>query len=358
MFTAKLYVSILLTNVMMTLVRGNDKRAWYVDVNPEEKEIEGAIQRTMQDVKSREIKFNNFGDIQTILNLIGQFDDYYFPTIDGEKPLDLEIIEGQKVDLGNNEFLEFLLKATISGTGVPSAHLNYTEDIELAKTLTMINGKFIRKIILLQKAYTYSATQFVRALYKNEFIKNNNYDEIDVNDISVTFPSPATLNLTNLTDLINNAQSVIEKIVSTFIPEAQIHSNYPHIPLEKLKFEFTKEITKKIINIIDWKEYEELLATVVNNIIKENPSIEPRVKDEDGNEGGYGNEQQEEGNEEEQIDNSDSNGMEGIDMNELNDTIQNNQNLENPPAEQAQTSGDTNAGEEKIDTLNNQNNPT
>lgn len=46
--------------------------------------------------------------------------DYFIPQHDGNKPVDMEIIQGQDVQM-DNDFMEYLRKAIISGLGVPSS---------------------------------------------------------------------------------------------------------------------------------------------------------------------------------------------------------------------------------------------
>ena len=266
LFTAKLYLSVLISMLMMMLVRGSDKRAWYVETGIEGDQ-ENVINAAIQDIKGREIKMNDFGDLQHVINMVGMFDDYFFPMFEGEKPLDMEIIEGQKPDLENNEFLEYLRKTMISGMGVPSAHLNYTEDIELAKTLTMMNGKLIRRIITYQKAYSKPTTKMVDILYRNEYLKGAEKDAFVPKGIAVTFPSPASLNYTNLQELIGNAEPIISKIVDTLVSDQE--RAYGEADVDSVRYNFTKEVTKKMIPNIDWSLYDVMLKEVAKQTLKD-----------------------------------------------------------------------------------------
>jgi len=274
LFTAKIYLSVLMSMLMMMLLRGSDKRSWYVEVGLEEDQ-EALVEKVIRDVKGREIKLNDFNDVQHILKLIGMFDDYFFPTFDGQKPLDMEIIEGQKMDLQNNEFLEYLIKSAITGMGLSPAHIGYTDEIEIAKTLSMMNGKFIRRIVTMQKSYTKKVNKIFRILYKNEFLQEQGNKEKEENvseeklfsleNISVSFPSPATLNYTNIQDLINNVEPIIKKIEETLFSE----ENYKSTPelTEKIRFEFIKAVTKNLIGNINWGDYEKILESIEKEVV-------------------------------------------------------------------------------------------
>jgi hypothetical protein len=344
LFIGKIYLSVLMSMLMMMLVRGADKRAFYLEVGIDE-EIEAVVNKTIQDIRGREIKLNDFGDIQHVLNLIGMFDDYYLPVVDGEKPLDIEVIEGQKQDLASNDFLEYLRKAMVSGMGVPPAHIGYTEDLELAKTLTMVNGKFIRKIIIAQQAFTPAINKFVQTLYKNEFLINLDLSSktdgktdklfdaqnIRLENISGKLPSPATLNFTNISELLGNVEGIVNKIVEILLPEEDNIINSP-VPLPQLKFRLLKSLYRQYLPMIDWTAYEEMLDECILASIRDFPDKNEAM--DDGMGGGDG---------------MDDGGMdapggdEGDDMGAPNGGATEEEQPES--SEETQTKGDTNAND-------------
>ena len=84
--------------------RAHDKRVFYVDVGADAN-YEQAISRVIQDIKTKEFKMDSMGDINTILNLNpGMFDNYYIPTVNGDKPIEIDTLQGMDIDM-NNEFL-------------------------------------------------------------------------------------------------------------------------------------------------------------------------------------------------------------------------------------------------------------
>jgi len=135
LFTAKIYIAVLTSTLMIKIVRSPDKRIWYLDVGLE-KDQEEVINSTMSDIKGRDIRMNDFDDIGKVIRHIGTFDDIWIPTFSGEKPLEIENLEGQSAEV-ENDFLEYLKKTMISGMGVPNPYVGYTDDIELAKMLTI-----------------------------------------------------------------------------------------------------------------------------------------------------------------------------------------------------------------------------
>lgn len=71
LFTCKIYIATLVTNLMMKLSRSADHRAFYVETGLS-KDIEGTVQSFMRDIKSKEVKLNDLQTIDTIFRSIGQ----------------------------------------------------------------------------------------------------------------------------------------------------------------------------------------------------------------------------------------------------------------------------------------------
>lgn len=187
-----------------------------------------------------------------------------------------------------NDFLEYLLKTMISGMGIPPEFLSYSEQTEFARSLGMMNGKFVRSIIVLQKVFGTQFTKMFRLLYKNEYlervsyaerealkkkvkVKNKGKDgvidtkeekealnkeneinkeiEFDLDDIEVSFPSPQTLNMTTLSEQISNSQSIIDFLVTALVDEQN----------QELSSMTKREITKDILPNFDWTKYEDIV---------------------------------------------------------------------------------------------------
>lgn len=88
-FFCKIYLSVLLTNLMQKVIRGRDKRAFYVETGLDD-DMEGTIQGFIKDIKSKELTSGHLKNITTILNSVGAFEDYYIPTIDGQRSIEIK----------------------------------------------------------------------------------------------------------------------------------------------------------------------------------------------------------------------------------------------------------------------------
>lgn len=209
-----------------------------------------------------------------------------------------------------NDFLEYLLKGMVSGMGIPPEFLSYSEQTEFARSLGMMNGKFVRAIIVKQKIFAEQFSKLLRILYKNEFLgedeiklkkkkeaqkilkdKQNtvsvdskeernelakaeirNKDALfDLNCIEVQFPSPQSLNMTSLSEQISNSQSVIEFIVNTLVDENDQ-------ALQKIT---KRKVTQDILSTFDWNKYNKIVDEAKIEAMKEALENDANKSDDD-----------------------------------------------------------------------------
>jgi hypothetical protein len=285
LFTAKLYLAVLTCTLMMKISRSADRRTFYIETGLS-KDVEGIIQGFVRDIKTKEIKLNDIKTIDSIFRSIGQFQDYFIPQVNGEKAIDIDTISGMNVEI-ENDFLEYLKKAMISGMALPSSLIQETDQVDFARSLAMINGRFLRSVISLGKQFGFFFTEIFVKLYKNEYgneiindtlnkqkDKNeNNNLFIDYTKISVKFPSPAALNMTNLLDIIGSARDI-----SDFITTNIVGQNAG----DKTRDRVYRIITKELVKNIDWDKFEKLVKE--NKINEIEDELERKIE-KAGNEG-------------------------------------------------------------------------
>jgi len=275
-FFAKLYMAILINMLLIKMGRAHDKRVFYVDVGADA-DYEQGISKVIHDIKTKEFKMDSMGEINTILNLTpGRFDDYYIPTINGEKPIEIDTLQGMDIDM-NNDFVEFLKDSMLSGIGVPRTLIDATKEVDFARTLSAQNANFVRNVIKYQKRFTAPFTKLYRRLYQNEYKFTDNgesetLDFINIKDIKVKFPSPATLNITNLTDQLQIADGVADIAASQlFPPDAQGLD-------EPKRLKLKSRILQDLVPGLDWEKFKEYAEDVRLDAVKEdikNPKGDP-----------------------------------------------------------------------------------
>jgi hypothetical protein len=271
-FFAKLYLSMLTNMLLIKMGRAHDKRVFYIDVGVDAN-YEQAISRVIQDIKTKEFKMDTIGDINTVLNLNpGRFDDYYIPTVNGERAIEIDTLAGMDIDM-NNDFIEFLKDSMMAGMGVPRTLIDANKELDFARTLSAQNGNFVRSVIKYQKRLTDPFNKLFRVLYENEYkFYNDGKSEIpnivNFNDIKVSFPSPATLNMSNLTDQIQAVDGNAEFIANTLVAQDPTGAN------DQLRSKLKSEVIKDLLPAIDWTKYEDLLSKVEIESVKDDVKVE------------------------------------------------------------------------------------
>ena len=277
-FTAKIYLSNLVSTLLTKISRSQEHRTYYIDVGLSE-DAEGIVNDFIRDVRTKDIKIADTQSIDTIFSTIGASSDFFIPMVNNEKAVEIDTTPGLNADM-NDDFLEYLKREIIISMGIPAAMLNVADELEFARSVSMVNGIFLRSIIMKQKKLTKPFSSFYQTLYANEFgnstgfnVTNDNDNSsnqnnstnqfVDISRIKVQFPSPATLNATNLSEQISVGQSIVEGIVNTLFNQNQDNQDEFH------KFRFTSEMSKKYMPNIPWTEIEEVFIQTKEDSVKD-----------------------------------------------------------------------------------------
>lgn len=283
-FFAKLYLSILVNDILVKLGRAHDKRIFYVNTGLDAN-YEQAISKVIADIKTKDYKMDNLNDFNTILNLNpGRWDDYFMPTINGDRPIEIETLAGMDTDM-NTEFVEYLKNSMMSGMQVPRNLIDATTDIDFARTVSAQNANFVRSVIRYQKKLTEPFSKLFKILYKNEYRFVNNKESeiekiIDINSIKVQFPSPASLIMNNLSEQLQVADQNADYIATQLLPPKQDAST------EDQRIELKTAIVKDLIPSIDWEKYEKMRDDLMIKSKKEKIS-KPKEEESSNNDYGY-----------------------------------------------------------------------
>ena len=273
-FFAKLYLATLTNTLLVKLGRGHDKRVFYISGGLDNN-LEQAVSTVIQDVKTKEYKLSTINSISTILQLNpGHFDDYFFPEINGERPIQIETLAGMDIDI-NNDFIQYLKNSMLSGMNVPSTLIDEMQNLEYARKLASQNANFMRFILRYQMLLTQPFDRMIKQLYNNEYLIASSTNEDgkkiqtefsengNINNISVSFPSPANLNQSNLTDQIQTAETNAQFVVDSLLPSKQDMSN------ENDRIALKAAVVKEMVPGIDWNKYEKLLEKIKKSQNKE-----------------------------------------------------------------------------------------
>lgn len=261
LFFAKLYLSTLITSIMVKINHSRDRRVFYVDTGLDN-DIEGTIQEVIRNVRQQDVSnsiFNDDESLSTALRPMGAHENYYIPRQGGTTPLEIDTISGMQVDI-EDQFLEWLKKSVMAGTGVPFSYIDASQETDYARSLSMQNNSFVRRVIAYQHSFGKFLSDIIGEIY---MIENPDENKILKENIQVQFPAPTFLNLQNTNEHLNFMKDTLEYYANMFYKdeeEDEKHAFMIHLAkkkfgtainlneIEEIKDEVNKEIAEQKLN--------------------------------------------------------------------------------------------------------------
>jgi len=275
LYFAKLYVLSILAAIMQQVINGKDKTVYYIETGLDE-DSEGAVNSFIADLKGREVTLDDLSDVTAMFNRITKANSMYIPVVDGKKAVEFDTFAGQEAQL-NNDFLEFLKRSVVNGSGIPASLLDSMSDVEFATTLIMQNGNVQKQVIAYQQVCNAGLTEIYRKLADNEASPIKFIFE-------AKFSDPTILDNRKAEEEIGKVQSITEFVTNT------IYGEQPSEEDEKSKPEFKKQVAMKLMPQLDWKDYDEIFRKVKENTKATDLSNERNVIDSTDTSGGEGEE--------------------------------------------------------------------
>jgi hypothetical protein len=201
LFPAKLYSCLYISNVLTILTRGQDKRVYYVkqavDTN-----IAGVLLNTINQIKKSNFGLRQVENLNNIMNITGRFNDLIIPkSPSGEAPVEMEVLQGQNVDV-KTELMNILEEMAVNSTDVPLEVIQARQQLDYATHYTMSNSKFLRKVYNRQAKTEKIFNKILTKIYDAE------YECQDI--ITVTLPPPMYLNLQNTSQIFQMANDMAQ----------------------------------------------------------------------------------------------------------------------------------------------------
>ena len=207
---AKIYCANYLTNALQNMTRGYDKRVYYVKQTVETN-IAKTLLNTITQIKKNDMNIRHFRSINTVLGITGRFNDYIIPeNSSGESPIRMETIQGNPAQI-DAELQNALEEMAINATDVPLELIQARQSMQFATEYSMSSIKFLRKVFKRQAQYEIFLSRMATKLYNCEYNENI--------EIEVVLPPPIFLNITNSTQVIENARAYVETIVNIDLGE-------------------------------------------------------------------------------------------------------------------------------------------
>jgi len=274
LFYAKLYLALLIFKMVSIVSKSNDQRVYYVKNSGMDTNITNKIQEVARSVKGRQINFMDLLNYNSIISKIGAYKEIFIPVgRSGERGIEFDILQGQDVPL-NTDLMEMLRTNMVNGTGVPSVIMNYINEADYARTLTMANSKFVGRVISYQMDLNDPTTELYKKIIK---FSNTSIPEELIESFEFIFNPPKTLNTTNISDILNNTDQVVSYIIKIMTGENADQTQDSN----RIKDKVYKNLAKKYLPMIDWDDADEAIKNAKVEIAKED--AEAKAKPSDNN---------------------------------------------------------------------------
>lgn len=267
LFYAKLYLMILLFKIMSIIMYSNDQKINYIKQSGLDKNLANRVQEIARLQQSRQINISDLFSYTTLINKVGNGNAVYMPTgRSGERPIETEILSGQDVQL-NNDLLEMLKNAYITGTGVPAAILNYLNEADYAKTVEQNNSKFNARVI----NYQLDFNPIITDMYKRIMRWSTNIGEEKISNFNFSLTQPRSATANAKAELISQFNTMTEFLTGLLYPDPGQAENPDNLNAEIR--EFKKLYAREQLPMIDFDSIEELInkASLLNKERKLKP---------------------------------------------------------------------------------------
>ena len=279
LFYAKLYLSLLVFNMVTYLTKSQDTIVTYVKTSGIDKNMINKTMDVARQWKSKQIGIGDLMDYSSIYGKIGTGRDLFIPEGEsGERGLSWDVIQGQDVNM-QNELMEQLKEAYINCTGVPSVIMNFVNEADFAKTLVMANAKQLRRVMMYQDSFNEDLTE----MYQKILCYCTDMELEDIANFRYTLQRPKTLPNNNLVDMLGYGDQILDFLEkSEFGQYAEEDED-----LNKAKDLFRQEMSRKVLPMLPWEVVDELKEKIDLKVIQ--LKVE-KAKDENntGTSGGEG----------------------------------------------------------------------
>jgi hypothetical protein len=262
LFFSRLYLMVLLSTITARVIRANDVRAYYVDVDAEGG-VNSMLYNAIDTLQRQNQSILGMNHVSKIISAYSVFEDLFIPkTKDDRKPIDFDIISGQQIDM-NSDLLELLEQICVNSSGVPLLLLQNSNDVDFARTFTMMNMTFMKTTLDRQTDINPSVTELIKKILLTELTSDD--DIAIINNLECYLQSPMNLLLTNILEQINNAKDVAQSMIDV-IGGQDGANTFGQAALDALML----EICKKYAPNVPFAEFKEMLDTLAVKIKKDN----------------------------------------------------------------------------------------
>lgn len=257
----KMLASLTVSKLLNYLNKYGDRTLVNYTKNPMDASGNNMLQALIRNFQESDINLPDILSGELIFNKIGRNNRIAIPKDEnGTRVIEFEQLEGQRVDL-NTDYEEYLNKLTMMGSSVPSAIMEYTDQLDFAKQVTTSNIKYAVTVSGLQGDLEPAITQVYRRILKHSSLSPELISLIDGPEFKVVLARPRVLSNTNLLEAFGSAQQMGEQLGNIILAAQGIDDNHPNV--NEIKSEFQLRYIAQQVPFIDIKEYEEMAKTII-----------------------------------------------------------------------------------------------
>ena len=211
---AKLYSCLYISNTLLSITRGFDKRIYHVKQSVDTN-VAGVLMNVINQIQRSNYNIRQIESMANVLNMIGRFNDYVIPrSPSGEDPIEFEVMPGQQVEI-KSELMQMLEELAVNATDVPLELIQQRNQPDLATHLTMTNTKFLQKVYNRQSKTQKIFSRIATKIYNYEF----NMDTDKREEIVVELPPPIFLASTNTSQIVDSVSQLSQIVGAAFTDE-------------------------------------------------------------------------------------------------------------------------------------------
>lgn len=246
LFYAKLYLMLMMFNIITILTKGNDEKVNYIRTSGIDKNVFNKAQDIIRQKQARRITLNDLFSYTSIINKVGSGSEIFMPLgRNGERPIESDILSGQNVQTYDN-LMEQLRTAYILGTNVPSAIMNYLNEADFAKSIETANTKMNGRVINYQIDFNDPLSE----LYQKLLRYSTNMPEEVIETVRVILPEPKGSSNVAKQEILNNYQTLQDFLVKLYFGD-----NSDDVQRQQI---FLKEIAKLHLPMINFAEIDSI----------------------------------------------------------------------------------------------------
>jgi hypothetical protein len=244
-YSAKVVIALETALAIQRLSRSTEKRKIAIEIGLP-RDARKAIESMKEEFRKRKVSLDSFGTVDTIPSMITTFEDIYIPQKDGKPFVDVTTFTEGNVDTRSKvDEIKQMRDQLVAGYGVPPSFIGIEENLSNKASLSEENILFARTVIRHQKYLGDQVNQLLKKIFD---IINPEQALTLLDNITVSFPTPKSLQYERESRYVNELTNLIESLERIGVPKEYTMKKYlPQLNWEDIKrYEIDEKVDKAI----------------------------------------------------------------------------------------------------------------